>query len=204
MIASVFKSGSDAIICHAKRETTLFVGTLTIVVSRFRVIAISEEICVACIHSFKLHRIFKHVRALFDSIGPWVMGAVIATIEVLTNNATRMATVTSTSAGRVFYIIFTLAAAILVCVIQLRLLFFAKTNLKSVNPAGSFGAQIELADYRKKHIKVALASGIFAILGLSSVCCQCQFCSSTRSPMILLPQHLQDRFAFPYYQQTDW
>ena len=185
------------------RETTYFVGTLTIVVSKFRVITLSVKRYVACIHSFKLHRIFKHVRALFDSIVPWVMGAVIATTEVLTNNATRMATVTFTSAGRVLYIIFTFAAAIPVCAIQLRLLF-AKTNLKRVNPAGAFGTQLELADYRKKQIKVALVSGIFAILGLSSVCYQCQFCSSTRSSMILLPQLLQNRFAFPYYQQTDW
>ena len=35
--------------------------------------------------------------------------------------------------------------------------------LKRVNPAGAFCAQLELADYRKKHIKVVLISGIVAI-----------------------------------------
>ena len=162
-IASVSKSGSDTTLCHAMLETTLFVGTLTIVVSSLGVIAMSLERYIACIHSFHIHCIFTHERVVYDSIIQWVIGAILATIEVLTNNATRMATVTFTSAGKVFYIIFTFAAAIAVCVIQLRLFFFAKTKLKRVNPTGAFGVQLELADYRKKHIKVALVSGIVAI-----------------------------------------
>ena len=162
-IASVSRSGSDTTICHVLRQTALFVNMLTIVVSSLGVIAMSLERYIACIHSFQIHYIFTHERAVYGSIIQWLIGAILATIEVLRNNITRMSTVTITSTVKVVYIIFTFAAAIPVCVIQLRLFFFAKTKLKRVNPAGAFGAQLELAHYRKKHIKVALVSGIVAI-----------------------------------------
>ena len=55
------------------------------------------------------------------------------------------------------------AVAIPDCVIRLRLFFSQKTKLKRVNHAGAFCAQLEFADYRKKHIKVVLISGIVAI-----------------------------------------
>jgi len=60
-----------------------------------------------------------------------------------------------------------------------------KTNLKRINPAGAFRAQLELADYRKKHIKVVLVSGIFAI-GFVVCMLPTSFSSPTMSSMILL------------------
>jgi len=52
-----------------------------------------------------------------------------ATIEVLTSNITRMATVTIASAFQIIYIILMFAVAIRVFVIRLRLLFFAKKQI---------------------------------------------------------------------------
>ena len=162
-IASVFENGRDTTLCHGMREITLFIGTLTIVVSSLGVIAMSVERYIACIHCFQLHYTFTHERVVYASIIQWVFGAILATIEVLTNDVTRIASGKIASAFQIIYIIFTFAAAIPVCVIQARLFFFAKTKLQRVNPAGAFGVQLELADYRKKHIKVALVSGIVAV-----------------------------------------
>ena len=67
------------------------------------------------------------------------------------------------SAFQIIFIIFTFAAAIPACVIQTSLFFFAKIKLKRVNPAGASGGQLELADYRTKHIKVTMVSGIVTV-----------------------------------------
>ena len=162
-VVSVFESRTDTALCHAMREATLFIGILTTVLSSLGVIAMSAERYIACIHSFHIHRIFTHERVVYGSIIQWVVAILLAITEVLTNNVTKMITVTIGSAFQIIYITFTFGAAIPVCVIQARLFFFAKTKLKQVNPAGAFGAQLELADYRKKHIKVAMVSGIVAI-----------------------------------------
>jgi len=53
-----------------------------------------------------------------------------ATIEVLTSNITRMATVAIASAFQIIYIILMFAVAIRVFVIRLRLLFFAKNKFE--------------------------------------------------------------------------
>ena len=162
-IVSVSKSGAETTLCHAMRETILFIGILTTVLSSLGVIAMSIERYIACIHSFHIHRIFTHERVVCGSIIQWVVAMLLAITEVLTNNVTRMTTATIASVFHIIYIIFTFAAAIPVCIIQVRLFFFAKTKLRRVNPAGAFGAQLELADYRKKQLKVALVSGIVAI-----------------------------------------
>ena len=162
-IISVSESGTDTTLCRTIREIIMFIGILTVVVSSLGVIAMSVERYIACIHSFHIHHIFTHERSVYGSIIQWVIGAILAAIEVLTNNITRMATVTTASAFQIIYIIFIFATAIPVCAIQVRLFFFAKTKMKRVNPAGAFGAQLELADYRKKHFKVAFVSGIVAV-----------------------------------------
>ena len=78
------------------------------------------------------------------------------------------------SALQIIFIIFTFAAAIPVWVNQVLLFFFATTKSGRGNPAGAFGAQLELADYRKNQIKVALVSGIatvgFVVCMLPTAC----------------------------------
>ena len=123
----------------------------------------SVERYIACIYSFHIHRIFTHERIVYGSIIQWIVATLLAITEVLTNDVSRMASGTIASAFQIVYITFTFATAIPVCVIQVRLFFFAKTKLKRVNPAGAFGAQLELADYRKKHFKAAFVSGIVAV-----------------------------------------
>ena len=161
--ASVSNSGTDATLCHVMREIKLFIIIQTTVVSSLGVIAMSVERYIACIHSFHIHRIFTHERVVYGSIIQWLIGTILGIVEVLTNKVDEMTMIKRGSALQIIFIIFTFAAAIPVCVLQARLFFFAKTKLKRVNPAGAFGAQLELADSRKKQIKVALVSGIVAV-----------------------------------------
>ena len=162
IIMSAFDSRPETSLCHALRQSTLFLGILTTVVSSLGVIAMSIERYVACIHSFHIHRIFTQERVVYGSIIQWVIGTILAITEVLTNNVSGTNAIKTFSALHIIFITFTYATAIPVGVIQARLFFFAKTKLKQINPAGAFGPQLELADYRKKHFKVALVSGIVA------------------------------------------
>jgi len=104
----------------------MFIITLTTALSSLGATATSAERRTACAHSFHIHRIFTHDRVVCGSIIQWVIGATFATIEVLTNSTTRMATATTAPAFQIPHSIVTLAAAIPVCVNQLRLLFFSK------------------------------------------------------------------------------
>ena len=83
------------------------------------------------------------------------------------------------------------AVAIPVCVIRLRLFFLQKTKLKRVNPEGALCTRLEFADYKKKHIKVVLISGIVAIRFI--------FCMSPTS--FLFPYEIiNDTTASQFYQ----
>jgi len=104
----------------------MFIITLTTALSSLGVIAMSVERCIACVHSFHIHRIFTHDRVVCGSIIQWVIGATFATIEAPTNSITRTATVTTASAFQILHPTVTPAAATPVCANQLRLLFFSK------------------------------------------------------------------------------
>ena len=162
-VVSVSDIGPETSLCSAMRELKLFATVLPLVVSSLGVIAMSVERYVACIRSFHIHLIFTHERVVYGSIIQWVLAAVLAITELFTNNVNGKNAIKELSALHVLFITFTFATAIPVCVIQARLFFFAKAKLKRVNPAGAFGAQLELADYRKKHFKVAFVSGIVAV-----------------------------------------
>ena len=104
---------------------------------------------------------------MYVSIIQWALAAVLAIAVLASRNAyqqcQRNDAIKELSALHIIFITFTFATAIPVCVIQVHLFFFAKTKLKGVNPAGAFGAQLELAHYRKKHFKVAFVSGIVPV-----------------------------------------
>ena len=123
----------------------------------------SVERYIACIQSFQIRRIFTHERVVYSSIIQCVVTILLAITEVLANEANKSVWMSGVSALQIIFTIFTFAAAIPACVIQTHLFFLTKTKLKRFNPAVAFGAQLELADYRSKHIKVALVSGIVAV-----------------------------------------
>ena len=83
---------------------------------------------------------------------------------MLTNKANKATWMSAVSTLQIICITFSFSAAIPVCVVQVCLFLFAKTKLKRVSPAGAFGAQLELSDYRKKHIKVLLVSDIVTVV----------------------------------------
>lgn len=155
-------TGGSAL-CDVIIDAFLFIATITLVVTSLGVIFMSVERYVACIHSFYIHQILPHKRVTYISLFQWVIGIILGVAEVLTNKPTNTLIVTKASILHTLIIILTFAIVIPVCSIQLRLFIFAKTKMARVNPAGAFGAALELAHYRRRQIKAALSSGIVAI-----------------------------------------
>ena len=61
---------------------------------------------------------------------------------------------------KILSVVFVIPTSLLVSGIQLRLLVFSRTKLSRVRPGTMFGCEAEMANLRRKQIKVALVASI--------------------------------------------
>ena len=64
---------------------------------------------------------------------------------------------------RIIAVIFIIPTSITITILQYRLLAFSRKKLARVRPESMFGYEAEIADMRKKQIKVAFVASIVAI-----------------------------------------
>ena len=159
----VFSLKTDTNACIFLRQIALADSALTLPVSSLAVLAMSLERYVACIHSFRLHEMFSDTRVAVMSGFIWAIGAVCAVIAVAIHPINTQETIVGgLITFKMIAVIFVIPTSIAVAFIQARLFFFSRTKLSQITPSGAFGAQAELADFRKKQIKVALVASIIA------------------------------------------
>ena len=149
--------------CMLLRAFTIFIPCTKLVVTSLSVVAMAAERYIACVHSFQLHLIMTETRVRFGSIFVWLLGLAIGLIAVCTNNYNAAVIIRSNSPVHFIYVGFVIPSSVLVTCIQARLFFFSRSKLNPTNTTGAFGAQLELADYRKKQLKVAFVAGIVAL-----------------------------------------
>ena len=162
-VMKAFKLKTDNNVCIVLRQIVLADAALTLPVSSLAVLAMSLERYVACIHSFRLHEIFSDSRVAVMSGFIWAIGAVSAVTSVAIHPINIQETILGgLITFKLVVIIFVIPTSVAVVLIQARLFFFSRTKLSQITPSGAFGAQAELADFRKKQIKVALIASIIA------------------------------------------
>ena len=138
-------------------------AALTVSVSSLAVLAMSLERYVACIHSFPLHEMFSDKRVAVMSCFIWAIGAVCAATAIAIHPINTQETIVGDLITfKVIVVIFVIPTSAAVVFIQARLFFFSRKKLSQITPSGAFGAQAELADFRKKQIKVAMVASVIA------------------------------------------
>ena len=147
--------------CLFLRNMTLFCGISTLSVSSAAVIALSIERYIACIYSFQLHVILTNSRVVYGTIGVWIIGAINGLSAVITNDGNTFQLIQRDSVVTKISVSVIMPTAFIVICIQARLFMFSRTKLRQVHP-NAFGVQLELADYRKKQIKVAVVASAVA------------------------------------------
>ena len=68
--------------CHITRDIVLFNTSVTVVLSSLAICGLSLERYVACIHSFRLYRIFTKERILFCSLCASFIGLLLGIISI--------------------------------------------------------------------------------------------------------------------------
>ena len=148
--------------CFIHRGFTLFIASSTFVVSSLSITALSVERYVACIHSFHLHEILTESRVRYGSVIGWSLGVLMGIlVSVNTRHDVEVIAPIPSPLHYVFPI-FAIPSSIVILTIQVRLFLFSRKKMNSVIPVGAFGAELELAHYRKKHFKVAFMASIVA------------------------------------------
>ena len=171
----------EGIACQFVKGTMIFAAIFTLFVTCVAIISLSIERYVACIHSFRLHLTFTEARVRYGSIVTWVMAAAIATISLVARKNHHIQETITDSSVKITSVVFIFPTSLIVTILQSKLYLFSRKKLKEVAPRQAFGVQLELADYRKKHVKVAAVAGIVAF---AFVFCMMPFASISLYEMV--------------------
>ena len=147
--------------CHITRKIFFFNLAMTVAVSSLSIIALSVERYVACIHSFHLHQIFTRERMLYGISCILFIGVICGMFVVVFAAKTPNEMILDANKSmNIIAMIFAIPTSVFVSVMQYRLLVLSRKMLARVGPGTAFGSEAEIADLRKKQIKVSFVASI--------------------------------------------
>ena len=150
--------------CFITRRIISFTGVLTLCISSCTIAMLSVERYIACIHSFRLHQIMEERRVLIGIILIWITAAICAVPTAFEKQSfvAQMMFENDEVSKTILASVIVISSAVILTV-QIRLFLFSRTKVSRVRPTQAFGCQAELADYRKKQMKIAFVAAIVAI-----------------------------------------
>ena len=206
-VVTIFNFSLRSLGCNIVSSMLQFTLALTLVISSLSIIALSVERYVACVYSFHLHRIFTRERMMYAIIFTWILGVICGALSAIPRSAFKGKNLDGGQILGVLAVIFILPTSAIISIIQFRLLMFSRKKFMEVGPSIQFGCQAEIADFRKKQIKVAFVAGIVAVAYM--ICMLPLVClylhelifgsiSSSSIPVILRSLAFMNNFADPY------
>ena len=149
--------------CNIVFSMLQFAIAMTLVVSSLSIVSLSVERYVACIYSFHLHRIFTRERMMYGISFTWILGLICGGLAAIPSSAGKERNLDGAQFLKGFSVTFILPTSAIVSIIQYRLLSFSRKKLVQVGPVTQFGCEAELADLRRRQIKVAFVASIVAV-----------------------------------------
>ena len=146
--------------CYIMQVLVQLFGTITVVVSSMSIVTLSIERYISCIHCFYLHQILTRKRVVIMIAAHWIIAVGLGALAVYHYEATKPDT---SFFFRGTTVVIVIPSSIFIASIQLRLFHFSRSKLIRVQPAREFGNRAELADFRKKQIKITFVASIVAI-----------------------------------------
>ena len=150
--------------CDILRFIMFFNFAMTLVVSSLSLIALSLERYVACIHCFRLHEIFTRNRTILGISFIWIVGVIagIATVAIATKSKYKLI-LDGNYLMKILAVVIAFPTIFLLACIQYRLLAFSRSKLRRVNPGTMTGSELEMADMRKKQMKISFVASIVVL-----------------------------------------
>ena len=155
------ESSQHTVECNYIQMFAAFFATVTLIVSSLNIVSLSIERYISCIHSFYVYDIMTTRRVVSVLSALWVTGIIIGAITMYLRGAQQRGNEPMIFQRTTVLTVF--PSATIIMVIQLRLLHFSRSKLATVKPVGAFGNQAEMADFRKKQVKVTFVASIVAI-----------------------------------------
>ena len=154
-------SNQHEVKCNYIQMLAAFFATVTLIVSSLNIVSLSIERYISCIHSLYVYHILTTRRVVSVLSVQWATGIIIGAIttylrEVKLGGKEPMIFQRST-------VLTVFPSATIIMVLQLRLLHFSRSKLATIKPGGASGNQAEMADFRKKQVKVTIVASIVAI-----------------------------------------
>ena len=128
------------------------------------IISLSIERYITCIYSLHVYYILTTRRVSVAIVIQWAMGIVIGVISAclhLTSESAQEVLESNIIMTTSVLIIF--PSATVITVIQLRLFLFSRSKLARATRVDAFGNQAEMADFRKRQLKITFIASIVAI-----------------------------------------
>ena len=166
MKASALTTRSFA--CRILRDVLLFFTTLTVAVSSFTIVALSVERMTICMYYLKFQRLFSKRRTTILIRCVWSVGLVMAFSTSISlyvpKEKGRTETLLSESIAlqlMTWMVIFPSAA--IVSIIQVRIFFFSRSRLRSLNVMPATESSRNVPDFRRRQMRIAFIAGIVAV-----------------------------------------
>ena len=163
LISDLLRFSIEGYPCLVTRKIILTSYILTFYISSITTVLLSMERYVACIHSFRFYTIMGEKKVLISLAFIWISGTICTAISAaLTHQRFTTNAVIVDEAPKTIIIFASLVSSIIISMVQIRLLIFTRSKQNRVMPSRRFGVKAELADYRRKQLKVTFVACIVA------------------------------------------
>ena len=169
-VIKIFNLGTASGECHILRMILYFNLPVSLAVSSLSLIALSVERYVACIHCFRLHEIFTRKRTILCISFVWIVSVIGGMILVsLMKSSDELISLNGNKLIKALLVIIVFPTTFLLGGIQYRLWTFSRSKLWRVNPGTMIGSDLEMADMRKKHMKISFVASIVVLVYMVSM-----------------------------------
>ena len=163
-IAMALQLTTESPVCGIVRDISVFISSLTVVVSSLVLITFGFERMIICIRFLKYRKLFRRSRITKLLSSYWLIAVIIAAIATVTNDAQK--TETSVNESTSFQIICTLIilpSALIITFIYIRIFLFSRERRISVIPSPVISNVPSTKIFKKKQIWIAVVSGIVCV-----------------------------------------
>ena len=162
------RTGSGA--CQVLRYIIYFNLAVTLAVSSLSLILLSVERYVACIHCFRVHEIFTRKRVILCISLAWIVGVLCGIASVALGTKSKEELILDGNYYiNILLVICVLPTSIWLTAIQYRLWAFSRSKLRRVRPGTMFASELEMADMRKKQMKISFVAGMVVFVYVISM-----------------------------------
>ena len=165
--SSQLSLSADRKACLALRRCGQFNFVSTTVVTSLTITALSFERYVACLHSFQLDTIFSSKRVSYGLFIIWGLGGVLGVATALFSPVSQTIKLgDGNSMVQTIIPLFVFPSSLIIILVQLRLYLLSRTKSTDVAPVPDGTNNAEVAEFRKRQIRIAIVAGLTALLYL--------------------------------------